>query len=771
MSAHGSETTIEAEFRTLGLTLGHWAALAPVPALLHEHLGRDIRGDITTLHALRRCLGGEDHLRVEAQGFWAKIVDPAISAGLSAISHALLAWHLAWGMPRDRRENFLHELDDTARRFRRSSPSASVRGLVERYLPVASYTRNPPPLHVSPPDPAGVGRLLGVNLWKQMLMAPVAAALVDHGTTPGNVFPLVSMLAHVTKPGTAEKPYPLEPHLTPGWLQLFAGLLDPMRRDTAKALVEPGIEVAARGLASLPFAERESLLAMIRNAIVQPLITASDREGYAAACVDALRVKIEGHFAGGLPLPPEPSEETLSPLEPSPLVLPVAPLPVPTPALVTPTKPPPGPAILPVPLPAPQRPAVVVEKARDFTTVTFDDAMTQARGVTVAQVGDWLAAPENAARFLFDPNREHTPEVAIVRDPAAVPKTLWVVGDLHADVLTLANIIAHADRVGVEENEPPAFLFLGDFVDRGRHDHETLLLLFALIMRNPAQVCIVPGNHDVDLRWGEVARRFGVSIEPAEYCEGLNRNLESTTNDDQERIALGKLFIEFCKTRPKAVFLPDGTMFAHGGFPHTDLHESLRTPADLGAKKYLDDFLWARISDGPKKRPNRGNRGHEFGWRDFAEFCRVMNDRVKVPVRRLIRGHDHIPTRWQLLPEYEAHPVLTINAMGRKLDAEPAPADGPHPFPVVVRYTPDRPLLVVRLPLDAAEVDRAFGKVRLATSPELSFPESEPVPESPLPNPGDVSGDIPDESSPDLGGYNSGVRLVDPPPGRTEGGG
>ena len=45
-------------------------------------------------------------------------------------------------------------------------------------------------------------------------------------------------------------------------------------------------------------------------------------------------------------------------------------------------------------------------------------------------------------------------------------------------------------------------------------------------MKHPEWVCIIPGNHDVDLRWDEKAGRFAVTIEPAEYCEHLNAVLK-----------------------------------------------------------------------------------------------------------------------------------------------------------------------------------------------------------------------------------------------------
>ena len=177
-----------------------------------------------------------------------------------------------------------------------------------------------------------------------------------------------------------------------------------------------------------------------------------------------------------------------------------------------------------------------------------------------------------------------------------------------------------------------------------------------------------------------------------------------------EQIELAKLLIPFWQSRPRAIFLPDGTLYAHGGFPHTDTHELLRSPADLARPACLSDFLWARIAERPKKRPNRGNRGHEFGWNDFADFCKLTTRLGIPPVRRLVRGHDHVAERWQFFPEYAAHPVLTINAMGRRMEGEPPPDHRPHPYPVVARHVPGRLPEVVELPLEAGEVNRAFGR-------------------------------------------------------------
>jgi hypothetical protein len=288
-----------------------------------------------------------------------------------------------------------------------------------------------------------------------------------------------------------------------------------------------------------------------------------------------------------------------------------------------------------------------------------------------------------------------------------------VIGDIHADVLTLANAIAFAEAQ-VTPEQPACFLFLGDFVDRGIRDHETLLLLFGLMMGHPERVCIVPGNHDIDLQYDEKSERFKVTIEPAEYCESLNAAIAQNALNTAERVALAKAFIRFCAGRPKAVFLPDGTLFTHGGFPHTDEQKEIKVLADLCRSRSVDDFLWARIAESARvKRPNRGSRGHEFGWDTLAQFAKLAAERLELPVKRLVRGHDHVPDRWQEYPEYAENgvPVLTLNAMGRALDGDPPRRDGrPHPFPVLARHISGHLPDVVLLPLDAAEVDLAFGK-------------------------------------------------------------
>lgn len=323
---------------------------------------------------------------------------------------------------------------------------------------------------------------------------------------------------------------------------------------------------------------------------------------------------------------------------------------------------------------------------------------------------DWRQIPPFSAdtaadvirsRLLFDDYRAESEKVAIVRDPASVPANLWFIGDLHGDLLALAHAwryIHSQPRNGVD---PPALLFLGDFIDRGPHSHDVLQFLFQRILENPGRVGVLPGNHDEELQYDAATGGFSSGVDPAEYAIWLSEH------PDQRAIRLARLAIDFFRSRPRAIFLPDGLVIAHGGFPHTDLLERLQTPADFGRPECLQDFVWLRISaNSPRKRPVRGIRGCEFGYEDFADFCRHSTEKLGIPVRRLLRGHDHVPDRFCEYAHYHATPVLTLNTMCRRLDDE---WDAPEfPLACVARYVPGQLPEVHRLAIDQREIADAY---------------------------------------------------------------
>jgi hypothetical protein len=692
-------------FQRLGLTPGHWAALAPAPLFYRPGTrfpNRRTMVDLEATDRLRRALRTHEGLSEEAGTLWDRLGD-GTRRPEAALATRLLAWHLATDVLFVRRIEFFRLLRLGAEHFaapvphalRQPDPVPLFRALVDRYLPVRTFdpSIDPPRTSVSPPAGSTLDTLVNT------IQTPLVTGWPN--VDPLDVPRLMPNLVRVLGEPVRE----------------WWGQLDPARR------------AAERGIAGLSFEGREHIYTIVygewMRALIpaQPLPVAREQAGrlvdrmqewadavrFAArvltpvpAAPDASAIDVAAAQVAGVPVEPH---EAPPPILPGVRIIPAEFVQLPPSIREVPPTPP-----VPKPLPKPKPERVTVTVAEPFTTVPFADALARARAVSVADVCRWI---DSNPRLLFDDCRDEASRgVAVVKTENAVPPDLWIIGDLHADLLALANILAFAESRAAPDH-PAHFLFLGDFVDRGLHDHEMLLLLFRLLMDHSDRVCVVPGNHDVDLQFNESTGRFKVTIEPAEYCSQLNAAIASGASDAAERTELARAFIRFCAARPRAVFLPDGTLVAHGGFPHTDVQKDIAALADLCRPRCQDDFLWARIAETARvKRPNRGSRGHEFGWDTLVQFAKVAREQLDLPVLRLVRGHDHVPDRWQEYPEYSANglPVLTLNAMGRVLDGDPPRRDGKrHPMPAVGRLAPDHLPEVFLLPLDPGEVDRAFA--------------------------------------------------------------
>lgn len=66
-----------------------------------------------------------------------------------------------------------------------------------------------------------------------------------------------------------------------------------------------------------------------------------------------------------------------------------------------------------------------------------------------------------------------------------------VVGDLHGQFPDLLRLLELGGMPGRQ-----AYVFLGDYVDRGRHSVATLSLLLLLKLKHPKRVFLLRGNHE-----------------------------------------------------------------------------------------------------------------------------------------------------------------------------------------------------------------------------------------------------------------------------------
>lgn len=398
-----------------------------------------------------------------------------------------------------------------------------------------------------------------------------------------------------------------------------------------------------------------------------------------------------------------------------------------------------GEPVLPNPVPAsheacsePAAVTAVESKAPDPTTIAIPPAEDireldwHAVGEAVSPAGvrarmrDTVTAFEallddaQGPRLLFDADRADAADRAIrVQDVGAAP--LWIIGDLHGDLLALEAALATIQ----ERSAPDAarIIFLGDLFDDEGFGLELLLRVFELVLAAPDRICVIVGNHDEALSYDGV--RFASGVSPGDFAEFLNANL---AHEWIERA--GKLAVRFFAQAPHALFLPDGLLVAHAGFPLTDLHPRLEETGNWNDAACLADFTWTRAHPtARRKMPNRFSRGSQFGYEDFGAFCDVST-RLGRPVTHMVRGHDHIEDRFAVYPAYSAHPILTTVALSRRLPRE---SFGPRArVPTIARYIAGSLPQVHRLHIPLELVEAVFPEPVAPTDPTAAIGEDCP---------------------------------------------
>lgn len=265
--------------------------------------------------------------------------------------------------------------------------------------------------------------------------------------------------------------------------------------------------------------------------------------------------------------------------------------------------------------------------------------------------------------MLFDSSRAAAAD-RVIHVQATDESPLWIIGDLHGDLLALEAALEHVRRTAlVEATSASRLVFLGDFIDDEGLALEVLLRVFELILESPERVCVLVGNHDEALSYDGV--RFSSNVSPSDFADFLNAQLA-----DEWIVRTGKIALRLTAQAPCALFLPNGLLVAHGGFPLVDLHAKLADTGDWNDPACLSDFVWARAHPKARRKlPNRFARGSQFGYEDFADFC-ALSAQLGRPVTHFVRGHDHVEERYAIYPAYRAHPLLTTVALSRRLPRE-----------------------------------------------------------------------------------------------------
>jgi serine/threonine-protein phosphatase PP1 catalytic subunit len=233
---------------------------------------------------------------------------------------------------------------------------------------------------------------------------------------------------------------------------------------------------------------------------------------------------------------------------------------------------------------------------------------------------------------------------------------LKLCGDIHGQYHDLLRIFDHAGF-------PPKanYLFLGDYVDRGKKSLETICLLFAYKIKYPENFFLLRGNHESP----SICRIYGF------YDECKRRY----------NIKMWKTFIDVFNCLPVCARIDDKVLCMHGGLSQEMLHEgtdlnklcdSLERPADIPDMGFLCDLLWADpMPDNNGFGPNDRGVSVSFG----ADV--VQNVLAKEDLDLVVRAHQVVEDGYEFFagrrlvtifsaPNYcgefdNAASILTIN--------------------------------------------------------------------------------------------------------------
>merc|ERR1712232_903319 len=147
-----------------------------------------------------------------------------------------------------------------------------------------------------------------------------------------------------------------------------------------------------------------------------------------------------------------------------------------------------------------------------------------------------------------------------------------VCGDLHGQFPDLLRLFEYSG-LPPEQN----YLFLGDYVDRGKQSIETIALLLAYKIKFPENFFLLRGNHET----AQISRIYGFFDECKRRCN----------------IKLWKQFCDVFNCLPICGLIDEKIMCMHGGLsPELHNFDQIRRvsrPTDVPDTGIICDLLWS----------------------------------------------------------------------------------------------------------------------------------------------------------------------------------
>lgn len=167
-----------------------------------------------------------------------------------------------------------------------------------------------------------------------------------------------------------------------------------------------------------------------------------------------------------------------------------------------------------------------------------------------------------------------------------------IVGDTHGQYQDLLRLF---EMCGF----PPQsnYLFLGDYVDRGKQSLETILLLLCYKIKYPENFFLLRGNHEcANVTRGRYKMLWSVTPLIVSLVYGFYDECKRRVN-----IKIWKTFIDVFNTLPIAAVVASKIFCVHGGLSpslsNMDDIRRIERPTDVPDYGLLNDLLWSDPSD------------------------------------------------------------------------------------------------------------------------------------------------------------------------------
>ena len=206
------------------------------------------------------------------------------------------------------------------------------------------------------------------------------------------------------------------------------------------------------------------------------------------------------------------------------------------------------------------------------------------------------------------------------------PSRCIIIGDIHGDLTTLSKILS---RISLQtmKSEETLVVFLGDYIDRGPNQLETILAVLELKLRYPDIVYALRGNHEPP--------RFLIPS-PHDFPEELIMRFGYSKG-----VELYDLFMEIFDVLPYALVVEKEILMLHGGLPTitykktNSIHEYLIGRNAAEQSLVLTEVLWNDpIDHNIVSLPSPRGAGYLFGTKVTYWVLHRFN------LKMVVRGHE-----------------------------------------------------------------------------------------------------------------------------------